>query len=61
VYQPVVDYEETAPAPLPAAPAANIPKYGSRKGWKPKAAADFGGGGAYPEVSFIFQLRKAWS
>ncbi|NXD32359.1 PRP45 protein, partial [Spelaeornis formosus] len=25
------------------------PKYGSRKGWKPKSAADFGAGGAYPE------------
>ncbi|WVQ93525.1 pre-mRNA-processing protein 45 [Kwoniella sp. CBS 9459] len=26
-----------------------IPAYGKRKGWKPRAAADFNGGGAYPE------------
>lgn len=34
------------PAP---APTAIIPRYGSRKNWKPKAAADYAGGGAYPE------------
>jgi hypothetical protein len=54
VYQPVVEYEENiAPASLPAAPVSNVPKYGARKGWKPKGAADFGGGGAYPEVSSL--------
>jgi SNW domain-containing protein 1 len=42
--------EEVIEAPLPAAPTpSNIPKYGSRKGWKPKTAVDFNGGGAYPE------------
>ena len=42
--------EEIIEAPLPAAPApSNIPKYGLRKGWKPKTAVDFNGGGAYPE------------
>lgn len=35
---------------LPAAPVSKTPKYGSRKGWRPKAQADFGDGGAYPEV-----------
>ncbi|ADV25135.1 Nuclear receptor coactivator, putative [Cryptococcus gattii WM276] len=42
------EYEE-APAPLPAAPGPQLPKYGQRKGWKPKTATDFNGGGAYPE------------
>jgi SNW domain-containing protein 1 len=42
--------EEVIETPLPAAPTpSNIPKYGSRKGWKPKTAVDFNGGGAYPE------------
>ncbi|KAI9632777.1 SKIP/SNW domain-containing protein [Dioszegia hungarica] len=43
--------EETYDALLPAAlpQASNAPAYGSRKGWKPKSAVDFGQGGAYPE------------
>jgi SNW domain-containing protein 1 len=41
--------EEVYEAPLQSAPKpANIPSYGSRKGWKP-TPADFNGGGAYPE------------
>lgn len=32
-----------------AVQGANVPPYGQRKGWKPKAQADFGDGGAYPE------------
>ena len=51
LHNPVPEYEDVAPGPLPAAPTAHVPKYGSRKGWKPKSAADFGAGGAYPEVS----------
>lgn len=31
-------------------PSATIPKYGNRKNWKPRCEADFGGGGAYPEI-----------
>lgn len=31
-----------------AGPSA-VPAYGSRKGWRPRAAGDFGNGGAYPE------------
>lgn len=34
---------------MAAGPSA--PKYGARKGWKPVTQADYGGGGAYPEVS----------
>ena len=30
--------------------AANIPPYGRRKGWIPRTPADFGDGGAYPEI-----------
>nr|ODN85537.1 pre-mRNA-processing protein 45 [Cryptococcus depauperatus CBS 7841] len=40
---------KSSSASLPLATGPQIPKYGSRKGWKPKAAADFNGGGAYPE------------
>lgn len=48
IYTPI---EEANEGPiLPVAVAANIPKYGQRKGWKPKGPADFGAGGAYPEV-----------
>lgn len=46
---------------LPAVPQVIIPAYGKRKGWKPKAQADFGGGGAYPEVScgvLLLQPRR---
>ena len=50
---PVVEYDEQPVPVLPAAPVVTVPKYGSRKGWKPKTAADFGGGGAYPEVSCL--------
>lgn len=43
--------EEVEEAPvLKQAPKAQIPAYGKRKGWKPSGEADFGGGGAYPEV-----------
>lgn len=52
IYNPV---EELVEGPIiPVAASANIPKYGNRKGWKPKAAADFGGGGAYPEVRLAY-------
>jgi SNW domain-containing protein 1 len=44
--------EEVIEGPvLPPTPTVVIPPYGKRVGWKPKAAADFGGGGSYPEVS----------
>jgi SNW domain-containing protein 1 len=29
---------------------SDIPPYGERSGWRPKAQSDFGNGGAYPEV-----------
>lgn len=29
---------------------ANVPPYGARKGWVPRTPADFGDGGAYPEI-----------
>jgi SNW domain-containing protein 1 len=36
---------------LPLVPKnTNIPKYGFRKGWIPRTEADFGDGGAYPEI-----------
>ncbi|ODN88764.1 pre-mRNA-processing protein 45 [Cryptococcus wingfieldii CBS 7118] len=45
------EWEDVFPASsLPTAPQGpQLPKYGARKGWKPKTAADFNGGGAYPE------------
>lgn len=42
-------------------PAANIPPYGRRKGWMPKSQAEFGDGGAFPEVlcaQFPLQMGK---
>lgn len=43
--------EEVEEGPvLKTLPKATIPAYGKRKGWKPRSEADFGGGGAYPEV-----------
>ncbi|WVQ65052.1 pre-mRNA-processing protein 45 [Kwoniella botswanensis] len=53
LHNPMPEYEDVLPSSsssssaLPVGP--QIPKYGSRKGWKPKTAADFNGGGAYPE------------
>lgn len=32
---------------------SSIPKYGQRKGWIPRCDADFGGGGAYPEIDIV--------
>ena len=43
---PAVELE--APAPAPQAKA--VPPQGKRKGWVPRSIADFGGGGAFPEV-----------
>jgi SNW domain-containing protein 1 len=54
IYTPI-DEQSEGPI-LPPVAAANIPKYGQRKGWKPKVAADFGAGGAYPEVSHTLAL-----
>lgn len=51
--------EEVEDIPLPVAPTVHIPPYGKRKGWKPKAAAEFGGGGAYPEVRDAYPEPKA--
>lgn len=31
----------------------SIPKYGQRKGWIPRCDADYGGGGAYPEIDVV--------
>ncbi|KAJ1895714.1 mRNA splicing protein, partial [Kickxella alabastrina] len=36
-----------------AASATEIPQQGRRKGWVPKTEADFGGGGAYPEIHVL--------
>lgn len=49
MYNPVEEVEQGPARPIVSA-SANIPKYGKRKGWKPKAQQDFGLGGAYPEV-----------
>jgi len=43
--------EEVEEVILPAKPSVHIPPYGKRVGWKPKTAAEFADGGAYPEVS----------
>ena len=40
--------EPEAPAPAPQAKA--VPPQGKRKGWVPRTIADFGGGGAFPEI-----------
>ncbi|KNC87333.1 hypothetical protein SARC_00574, partial [Sphaeroforma arctica JP610] len=34
----------------PPVQSAGPPPYGKRKGWMPKTLADFGGGGAFPEL-----------
>ncbi|RXK39651.1 pre-mRNA-processing protein 45 [Tremella mesenterica] len=47
LYNPVEEYEDVAPLSIPQGPS--IPKYGKRKGWKPRQQHDFNGGGAYPE------------
>jgi len=41
--------EPEAPAPTPQAIKA-VPPQGKRKGWVPRSIADFGGGGAFPEI-----------
>lgn len=47
------DDESTAPAPAETSTAVaaprKVPPYGQRKSWRPRVAADFGDGGAYPE------------
>lgn len=48
LHNPSIDDYEDIPS-LPVVQGPVIPKYGKRKGWKPKSAADFNGGGAYPE------------
>lgn len=54
IHTSVEEVEETPI--LPILSKSSIPAYGKRKGWKPTSEADFGGGGAYPEVSFIWSL-----
>ncbi|WWC88036.1 pre-mRNA-processing protein 45 [Kwoniella dendrophila CBS 6074] len=55
LHNPMPEYEDVLPsAPQSSSSSAaavgpQIPKYGSRKGWKPKTTIDFNGGGAYPE------------
>ncbi|KAK8861685.1 pre-mRNA-processing protein 45 [Kwoniella newhampshirensis] len=52
LHNPMPEYEDVptpSSAPAPVAVGPSIPRYGSRKGWKPKSAIDFNGGGAYPE------------
>ncbi|WWD16392.1 pre-mRNA-processing protein 45 [Kwoniella shandongensis] len=50
LHNPLPEYEDVvAPSPAPVAVGPQVPKYGSRKGWKPKTAIDFNAGGAYPE------------
>lgn len=40
----------TALAVAPSSGARNTPVYGRRKGWTPRSLADFGDGGAFPEI-----------
>ena len=37
-------------APPPPQPVKRAPPQGQRKGWIPRSQADFGGGGAFPEI-----------
>jgi len=48
--EPVDEEESMAPPPAVAAPRKAVPLQGKRKGWIPRQQADFGGGGAFPEV-----------
>ncbi|WVQ78889.1 pre-mRNA-processing protein 45 [Cryptococcus sp. DSM 104549] len=48
LHNPIPQYEDV-PAPAAAPTGPQLPKYGARKGWKPKTAVDFNGGGSYPE------------
>ncbi|WRT65819.1 pre-mRNA-processing protein 45 [Kwoniella shivajii] len=51
LHNPMPQYEDI-PSPAPQSNVSagpQLPKYGSRKGWKPKTVIDFNGGGAYPE------------
>ncbi|WWC68495.1 pre-mRNA-processing protein 45 [Kwoniella pini CBS 10737] len=55
LHNPMPEYEDVIQS-TPASSSTNtvsvgpqIPKYGNRKGWKPKTSIDFNGGGAYPE------------
>ena len=42
--------EAPAMAPPPPQPVKRAPAQGQRKGWIPRSQADFGGGGAFPEI-----------
>jgi SNW domain-containing protein 1 len=42
--------EEPAMAAPPAPTVRRAPPQGKRKGWIPRSQADFGGGGAFPEI-----------
>lgn len=41
---------ETDDAQLASTPQSSVPPYGKRKGYIPRKDADFGGGGAFPEI-----------
>ncbi|SPO37413.1 related to transcriptional coregulator Snw1 [Pseudozyma flocculosa] len=43
------DAAEASSSTALATKASHIPPYGKRTGWKPRAQADFGDGGSYPE------------
>ncbi|KAF9586766.1 mRNA splicing protein [Lunasporangiospora selenospora] len=44
------DYDRQYNDSVSEGPAARIPPYGKRSGWKPKKPEDFGDGGAFPEI-----------
>ena len=53
---------ESSP-PNPATPLSPPPRYGDRStsGWRPTSSADFGGGGAFPEVGLSEIMRASSS
>lgn len=50
VHAPADDGAAMGPPPPQPASKPRIPAQGARKGWIPRSQADFGGGGAFPEI-----------
>lgn len=54
-YDPVRDKSHRDAPSMGALVSAKVaaPPYGQRKGWIPRAEADFGDGGAFPEITVV--------
>lgn len=61
-FRAAADLQQAGPNVGPALAVRSAPAYGRRQGWAPRSLADFGDGGAFPEIhvaQYPLDLGKA--